>query len=92
ARDNIEAAEKDLDQIEDATASAQGVANRSLDQVGHLQDRLAELKKKYSQNNLDARKAVNEAKAADRQAEQAQQASVYSAPRLCRVDPRGHGF
>ncbi|KAG0433709.1 hypothetical protein HPB47_019655 [Ixodes persulcatus] len=75
ARDNIEAAEKDLDQIEDATASAQGVANRSLDQVGHLQDRLAELKKKYSQNNLDARKAVNEAKAADRQAEQAQQAS-----------------
>ncbi|KAK8784251.1 hypothetical protein V5799_009390 [Amblyomma americanum] len=57
--------------IEEATYKAQGVANRSLDQVGGLQDRLAELKKQYTQNNLDARKAVNEAKGADRLAGQA---------------------
>lgn len=47
------------------------MANRSLDEVGGLQDRLAELKKKYTQNNLDARKAVAEAKGADRLAGQA---------------------
>ncbi|KAH7975672.1 hypothetical protein HPB52_004057 [Rhipicephalus sanguineus] len=71
ARQHINTAEEDLAQIEDAAYKAQGVANRSLDQVGGLQDRLAELKKQYTQNNLDARKAVNEAKGADRLAGQA---------------------
>lgn len=71
AREHINTAEEDLAQIEDAAYKAQGVANRSLDEVGGLQDRLAELKKKYTQNNLDARKAVVEAKGADRLAGQA---------------------
>ncbi|KAH6921814.1 hypothetical protein HPB50_005331 [Hyalomma asiaticum] len=74
ARRHINTAEEDLAQIEDAAYKAQGVANRSLDQVGGLQDRLAELKKQFTQNNLDARKAVNEAKGADRLAGQAQHA------------------
>lgn len=72
AKDDITAADKDLAQIASETAVAQAIANKSVDDVAGMQGRLDTLKKKFTENELNAKKAAHEADVAGKLAEQAE--------------------
>lgn len=72
ANNDIEAAENDLAQIASETAVAQDVANKSVDDVKNLKDKLNELRVKLLENERSIQTAVDEARGADRLAERAQ--------------------
>ncbi len=62
-----------LFQIESETASARDKSNRTLRQVGELQDRLDKLKKKYLENEISVQKAEREAESAESLADRAEE-------------------
>ncbi|XP_035224803.1 laminin subunit beta-1-like isoform X2 [Stegodyphus dumicola] len=71
ANKDIEAADIDLGQIASETAAAQEIANKSVDDIAGMQDRLDRLKKKFTENERNAKKSAVEANVAGKLAEQA---------------------
>ncbi|XP_071040425.1 laminin subunit beta-1 isoform X2 [Parasteatoda tepidariorum] len=72
ANNDIKTADIDLNEIGIETAGAQEIANKSVDDIKNMQDRLDKLKKKFTENELNARKSANEANVAGKLAEQAE--------------------
>ncbi|KAG1659411.1 Laminin subunit beta-1 [Nymphon striatum] len=73
ANKDIDAAELDLAQIASETAAAQQVANKSVNDIDGLKDRLEELKKKFTENDRDVKIASKESVLADKLAQKSQQ-------------------
>ncbi|XP_055926474.1 laminin subunit beta-1-like [Argiope bruennichi] len=72
ANNDITAAGLDLADIAQETRAAQEIANKSVDDIQNMQDRLDTLKKKFTENELNAKKSAVEASVAGKLAEQAE--------------------
>ncbi|XP_054721557.1 laminin subunit beta-1-like [Uloborus diversus] len=72
ANNDITTADTDLAQIASETAAAQEISNKSVEDIQGMQDRLDKLKKKFTENELNAKKSAVEANVAGKLAEQAE--------------------
>lgn len=66
-----------LFQIASETAAAQEISNKSVDDIQGLQDRLDKLKKKFTENEINAKKSAIEANIAGRLADQAEKVNKF---------------
>ena len=65
-----------LPQVESETTEGAEKSNQSLAKVNDLRDRLDDLKQKYTENEINVRRATEEASTAEEHAEKAEEVGV----------------